>query len=94
MSKKFTRLTIDFAYDEIDSSGFTQFIIGLIDEIEDSVSWGQLADIINCSTGKLQLMPTGDTFVFNNVVHQHADTVPADNGDPLEPTDEITDDIT
>jgi hypothetical protein len=94
MTKKFTRLTIDFAYDNIDSSEFTQFIITLIDEIEDSVTWGQLADIINCSTGKLELTPVGDTFNFEAVVQKKAGVVPAESGEPYEPIDEITDDIT
>ena len=93
MTKHFTRVTLDFGWDDADSASFTLYLMSLIEQVEDDVRYDGLLQLISCTTTKLGLIPTGDTIPFTTISPRHLTTTPAEYGDAEEPTDELTDDI-
>ena len=93
MSNKFTRLTIDFMHDEISELEVLDYIVSLVETVDEECEYVGTFEVVAATSRKVELKEVGPAFNLRTVKPTSALVVEAEPAEIDEPTDELADDI-
>lgn len=89
MSNKFTRITIDVMHNEADNIEVLDYILQLVETVQEEGEYLELFTVVSGSASKVELKEVGPAYPMLKPVPTSAPITPADKAEIDEPTDEF-----